>query len=66
MCIRDRVSANAVSLYARYPQGFKVYIKLKGLEMGTHGGIKPLGYYDATTSKFGRIPEKLVFSSVVR
>ena len=60
------VSANAVSLYARYPQGFKVYIKLKGLAMGTYGGIKQLGYYDATTSTFGRIPEKLVFSSVVR
>ena len=64
------VSANAVSLYARYPQGYKVYIKLKGLAMGTYGGIKQLGYYGLNPTnnliEFGRIPEKLVFSSVVR
>lgn len=63
------VSANAVSLYARYPQGFKVYIKLKGLALGTYGGIKQLGYYGLNPTnnliEFGRIPEKLVFSSVV-
>ena len=64
------VSANAVSLYTRYPQGYKVYIKLKGLAMGTYGGIKQLGYYGLNPTnnliEFGRIPEKLVFSSVVR
>lgn len=60
------VSADAVSMYAKYPQGYKVYIKLKDLAMGTYGGIKQLGYYDATTSAFGRIPEKIVFSSIVR
>ena len=60
------VSADAVSMYARYPQGYKVYIKLKGLAMGNYGGIKQLGYFDTTTSTFGRIPEKVVFTSIVR
>ena len=64
------VSANAVSMYAKYPQGYKVYIKLKGLAIGMYGGIKQLGYYginpDINTLAFGRIPEKLVFSSIVR
>ena len=66
------VSANAVIIYSKYPQGYKVYIKLKGLAMGTgkYDGIKQLGYYGLNTTtnliEFGRIPEKLVFSSVVR
>ena len=64
------VSANAVSMYAKYPQGYKVYIKLKGLAMGTYGGAKQLGYYGLNTEdnvvEFGRIPEKMVFSSIVR
>ena len=64
------VSADAVSMYAKYPQGYKVYIKLKGLAMGTYGGIKQLGYYGLNQTdnviEFGRIPEKMVFSSVVR
>jgi hypothetical protein len=64
------VSANAVSMYAKYPQGYKVYIKLKGLAMGTYGNAKQLGYYGLNTEdnvvEFGRIPEKMVFSSIVR
>ena len=64
------VSADAVSMYAKYPQGYKVYIKLKGLAMGTYGGVKQLGYYGLNQAdnviEFGRIPEKMVFSSIVR
>lgn len=58
------ISADAVSMYAKYPQGYKVYIKLKGLAIGTYGGIKQLGYM--TDATFGRIPEKTVFSSIIR
>jgi hypothetical protein len=58
------ISADAVSMYAKYPQGYRVYIKLKGLALGTYGGIKQLGYM--TDATFGRIPEKMVFSSIVR
>ena len=64
------VSADAVSMYAKYPQGYKVYIKLKGLAMGTYGGVKQLGYYGLNQAdnviEFGRIPEKMVFNSIVR
>lgn len=64
------VSADAVSMYAKYPQGYKVYIKLKGLAMGTYGGVKQLGYYGLNQTdnviEFGRIPEKMVFNSIVR
>lgn len=56
------VSANAVSMYAKYPQGYKVYIKLKDLAVGTYGGAIQLGYYglnpDKGVDEFGRIPEK--------
>jgi hypothetical protein len=64
------VSANAVSMYAKYPQGYKVYIKLKDLAVGTYGSAIQLGYYglnpDKGVDEFGRIPEKMVFTSIVR
>ena len=64
------VSVDAVSTYADYPQGAKVYIKLKGLALGTYGGAKQLGYNlkDPVTSTvtFSRIPENLVPSTIFR
>ena len=58
------LSVDAVSTYASYPQGAKVYIKLKGLAIGTYGGVKQLGYMDNGT--FGRIPEKMVPTSILK
>ena len=58
------LSVDAVSTYSSYPQGAKVYIKLKGLAMGTYGGVKQLGYMDNGT--FGRIPEKMVPTSILK
>lgn len=58
------LSVDAVSTYANYPQGAKIYIKLKGLAMGTYGGVKQLGYMDNGT--FDRIPEKMVATSILR
>ena len=58
------LSVDAVSTYASYPQGAKVYVKLKGLAMGTYGGVKQLGYMDNGT--FGRIPEKMVPTSILK
>ncbi len=58
------ISVDAVSTYASYPQGAKVYIKLKGLAIGTYGGVKQLGYMDNGT--FGRIPEKMVPTSIFK
>ncbi len=58
------LSVDAVSTYSSYPQGAKVYIKLKGLAIGTYGGVKQLGYMDNGT--FGRIPEKMVPTSILK
>ena len=58
------LSVDAVSTYASYPQGAKVYVKLKGLAMGTYGGVKQLGYMDNGT--FDRIPEKMVPTSILK
>ncbi len=58
------LSVDAVSTYASYPQGAKVYVKLKGLAMGTYGGVKQLGYMDNGT--FDRIPEKMVSTSILK
>ena len=58
------LSVDAVSTYASYPQGAKVYIKLKGLAIGTYGGVKQLGFMDNGT--FDRIPEKMVPTSILK
>lgn len=58
------VSVDAVSTYTQYPQGAKVFIKLKGLSLGAYGGARQLGYWDGAA--FGRIPEKTVSASIIR
>lgn len=64
------VSVDAVSTYTKFPQGAKVYIKLKGLAFGKYGGVLQVGYnsVDPTTnvSTYGRIPEKLVEQHIFR
>ena len=40
------LSVDAVSTYTRFPQGSKVYIKLKGLAVGTYGELIQLGIKD--------------------
>lgn len=59
------VSVDAVSTYANYPQGSKVYIKLKDLAMGQYGSFVQLGAMDATGT-FGRIPEKAVATNIIK
>ncbi len=64
------VSVDAVSTYTSFPQGSKVYIKLKGLAFGRYGNVLQLGYNNidpiTNTPTFGRIPEKLVANHLVR
>ena len=64
------VSVDAVSTYTSYPQGSKVYIKLKGLAFGKYGNVLQVGYNNidpiTNTTTFGRIPEKLVANHLVR
>lgn len=59
------ISVDAVSTYTKYPQGSKIYIELKGLALGTYGGLVQLGIEDdraiaAGTDAVSRIPEKAV------
>lgn len=59
------VSVNAVNTYLNYPQGAKVYIKLKDLALGTYGDFIQLGAMD-NTNTFGRIPEKLLPTNFIK
>lgn len=56
------LSVDDVSTYTKFPQGSKIYVKLKGLAVGTYGDLIQLGVKDAETTANGvsRIPEKLV------
>ncbi len=58
------ITLDAVSIYTLYPQGARVFIKLKGLSMGAYGGAKQLGYLEGTS--FGRIPEKMMNTNLIR
>ncbi len=57
------ISVDAVSLYANFPQGSKVYIELKGLAVTTYGGVTQLGMI---TSAGTRIVEKEVPNHIFR
>lgn len=65
------ISVDAVSTYTKFPQGSKIYIKLKGLALGTYGNLVQLGIEDPKAITTGadavsRIPEKLVPSIIFR
>lgn len=64
------VSVDAVSTYTKFPQGSKVYIKLKDLAFGKYGGVLQVGYnaVDPSTQSitFGRIPEKLIEKHLIK
>lgn len=63
------ISVDDVSNYANYPQGSKVYIKLKGLALGTYGGLVQLGVKDdktVGTNGVSRIPEKVLPGAMLR
>lgn len=65
------ISVDAVSTYTKFPQGSKIYIELKGLALGTYGGLVQLGIEDANAVAQGvdavsRIPEKLVPQRIFR
>ena len=58
------LSVNQVSNYTRYPQGAKVYVKLKGLAITTYGGQKQIGAL--VNGVYGRVPERLVNKHILR
>lgn len=65
------ISVDAVSTYTKFPQGSKIYIKLKGMALGTYGNLIQLGIEDERAIATGqdavsRIPEKQVPSVIFR
>ncbi|MBU8883603.1 choice-of-anchor J domain-containing protein [Kaistella sp. DKR-2] len=65
------ISVDAVSTYTKYPQGSKIYIELKGLALGTYGGLVQLGIEDDKAIATGadavsRIPEKAMPAHIFR
>lgn len=65
------ISVDAVSTYTKFPQGSKIYIKLKGLALGTYGGLVQLGVVDSKAIETGvdavsRIPESALSKTMFR
>jgi hypothetical protein len=52
-------------LYGLYPEGRKIYVKCKGLVLGTYGGVTQMGGY-ANGVDVGRIPATLQDKYIVR
>lgn len=55
----------ANNLYGDYPVGRKIYLKTKGLYIGTYSGLHQIGMIDETGSMIG-IPSTLIGSHVVK
>ncbi len=53
------------NLYASYPIGMKIYIKLKGLCIGTYAGLPELGYTQTLTG-IAKIPSSLTSGYIVQ
>lgn len=60
------ISVDAVSTYTQFPQGAKVYIKLKGLAMGQYGGFVQLGEMSNAGGTFGRITEASLATHMIK
>lgn len=58
------ISVDMVNTYTKFPQGSKIYIRTKGLAIGSYGGVPQLGYPGG--SKTLRIPENKVKNHLVR
>lgn len=59
------ISVDANSTYTRYPQGSKIFIKMKGLAMGTYGNLIQVGAMQPDGT-FGRIPATMIAANIVR
>lgn len=58
------ISIDLINSYTKYPQGSKVYIKVKGLSIGEYGGAPQLGIPSNGTTL--RIPENKVKNYIIR
>lgn len=57
---------DANSLYNDYPVGRKVYVKLKGLYIGTYRSLPQLGYNLDGTNSLNGIPSSLISKFIVK
>ena len=57
---------DAYSLYNDYPAGRKIYIKLKGLSIGTYHSLPQLGYTPDNTGAISGIPSTLIGNFIVK
>lgn len=55
----------ANNLYGNYPVGRKIYLKTKGLYIGTYAGLPQIGMIDETGSMIG-IPSTLIGAHVIK
>lgn len=63
------ISVDLLSVYTKFPQGSKIYIKLGGLAVGIYGGVVQLGIQEAgsgNTTAVSRIPEQLIKNKIFR
>ncbi|KQR95434.1 hypothetical protein ASG01_06205 [Chryseobacterium sp. Leaf180] len=63
------ISVDLLSVYTKFPQGSKIYIKLAGLAVGVYGGVVQLGIQEAgssNTTAVSRIPEPLIKDKIFR
>ncbi len=58
------ISVDMVNTYTKFPQGSKIYVKVKGLAMGQYGGAPQLGLPGSGTTL--RIPENQVKNYILR
>lgn len=61
-----KVKLGRSSLYTEYPLGRKVYIKCKGLYLGSYGKYKELGYIPDETGSLTDIPSSLIGKYVIK
>lgn len=57
---------DAYSLYNDYPVGRKIYVKLKGLYIGTYHSLPQLGYTPDNTGAISGIPSALIGNYIVK
>lgn len=57
-----QIAIDKTSLYTIFKRGQRVFVKLKGLYMGTYGGLPQIGYIYG--GAIGRMPEVLINSHI--
>ncbi len=57
-----QIAIDKTSLYTTFRKGQRIFVKLKGLYLGSYGGVTQIGYVYG--SSIGRLPEVLINSHI--